>query len=62
MKREPSAYSIVRNMDVNEQRTLPVEKWNAARSAASYLNAQYGTRYTVNLSSDRLSVTATRIA
>lgn len=49
VKREKSAYAHLRDMEAGQTIFLPYEKWNAARSAASYLREAYGAYYEVNI-------------
>lgn len=62
MKREPSAFSFIRPLDVGESAILPSEKAYSARCAASYMEAEYGYSYSVTASPDGTKVIITRTA
>lgn len=43
-----TAYNIMRKMNVGDVKFFPYDRWNAARSAASYLKANFGCIFRVN--------------
>lgn len=54
--RQDAAYSRLRGMGVHETVSLPLEKWMAAKSAATVLKRTYGCLFVVNRSGDAIVV------
>ena len=57
MKREPSAFSYVKNLIPGEAVTIPGEKLYAARCACSYLEAEYEQTFSVVQDGDEVKIT-----
>ena len=56
-----STYARMRMMDAGETIRVPVDKWGAARSAASVLKRQYGALFKVNIDREENIVKVTRL-
>ena len=50
----------IKQMDVGQKITLPIDKWNAARSISSLMKKTFGARFTVNRE-DEWTVSVTRL-
>lgn len=61
MKDVNNTYSRLRMMDTGEVIRVAVEKWGAARSAASVLKRQYGAVFKVNIDREENIVKVTRL-
>ena len=48
MKREPSAFSYVKDLEVGEVATVPYDKLYAVSCAVSYLYAEYERTFTIS--------------
>ena len=59
-QRPAPIYRKMRDMEVNTTMTVPIERWDAARSNASVLHRYFGVSYTVH-KLDEFTVTITRL-
>lgn len=56
-----SPYARMRMMDIGDVIQVPIEKWGAARSAASVLKRLYGARFRVNIDREENIIRVTRL-
>lgn len=50
----------IKQMNIGEKITLPIDKWNAARSISSLMKKTFGARFIVNRQ-DEWTVSVTRL-
>lgn len=62
MKREPSAFSYVRDLEVDETAIVPYEKLYAVSCAVSYLEVEYERTFSIKPSQDGNSIVIKRIS
>lgn len=62
MKREPSAFSYVRNLDVGCSAFVPCNKAYAVSCAISYMVSEYGYAYRIEQNDDNGMILITRTA
>lgn len=59
MKREPSAFSFVKALEVGDSMSLPAEKAYAARCAVAYLAEEYERTFSVTTTPDGVTIKRT---
>ena len=60
MKREPSAYSYVKNLAPGEAVTIPGEKLYAVKCAIAYIAEEYGWDLSISTNQDGETIIVTR--
>ena len=59
--KENLVYARMRMMDTGDTIQVPIEKWGAARSAASVLKQQYGAIFRVKVDREENNIKVTRL-